>query len=284
MSPQVQLVHVFPAGPGGGNPAPIVIDADDMSDGDMRAVARSYGHESGFVRSAPPAADHDFELRFWVPNHEMSMCGHATVGAVWLLDRLGRLPAGDVVLHTRSGLVTARSIDGGAEITQPPGRIAPVADEAVPAILDVLGMTAADLAPLPIQNACTSRVKTLVPVADVSVLDGLRPDFDRVPQVCDLIESTGLYPYAPFDPAGQVFDARQFPRSSGYPEDAATGIAAAALAFGLLDSGSVERGDRSIRIRQGRAMGRPSEIAVRFSTSGDTVTGVWLGGKVTSTR
>jgi len=39
-----------------------------------------------------------------------------------------------------------------------------------------------------------------------------------------------------------------------YPEDAATGIAAAALSFGLLESGLVEAGDRRIRVRQGRAM------------------------------
>jgi len=284
MTPQVQLVHVFPAEPGGGNPAPIVVDADDMSDHDMQAVARSYGHESGFVLSAPPGADHDYELRFWVPDHEMSMCGHATVGAVWLLDRLGRLPGGEVRLLTRSGAVTARTTDDGAEVTQPSGQLEPVADDAVPAILDTLRITAADLAPQPIRNARTSQVKTLVPVADVSVLDGLRPDFDRVHQVCDLIASTGLHPYAPSDPTRQVFDARQFPRSSGYPEDAATGIAAAALAFGLLAQGSVAPDSRPIHIRQGRAMGRPSEIAVRFILRDGAVDGVWLGGKVTGER
>ncbi|MFC0542750.1 PhzF family phenazine biosynthesis protein [Kutzneria chonburiensis] len=277
MTPQVQLVHVFPAGPGGGNPAPIVVDADGMSDDDMQAVAREYGHESGFVL----ADEHGYELRFWVPNHEMSMCGHATVGAVWLLGRLGRLPDGEVSLRTRSGPVTARRIDGGAEITQPRGRIEPVADEAVPAILDVLGIGPSDLAEAPVRNACTSRVKTLVPVADVAVLDGLRPDFAGVKRVCDSVGSTGLYPYAPSSPAGQVFDARQFPRSSGYPEDAATGIAAAALAFGLVDTGSVDPG-RPIRIRQGRAMGRPSEITVRFRWQDTVIDGVWLGGKVTS--
>ena len=74
------------------------------------------------------------------------------------------------------------------------------------------------------------------------------------------IGSTGLYPYAIFDRDAQIFDARQFPRSSGYPEDAATGIAAAALSFGLLANGIVEASARRITIRQGRAMQRPSEI------------------------
>jgi PhzF family phenazine biosynthesis protein len=283
MSPTVQLVNVFAAGPGGGNPAPTVVDAAGMSDADMQDIARSSGHESGFVLPAPERSGCDYALRFWVPNHEMSMCGHATVGAVWLLDSLGKLDGDSASLWTKSGVVDARIADSATgerlvEITQPPGRVEPVPDDAVPEILSVLGITAADLAPLPIQNAATSRVKTLVPIANVDVLDTLGPDFTRMEQVNDRIGSTGLYPYAPSDRDNQVFDARQFPRSSGYPEDAATGIAAAALSFGLLANGLVEPTDRPLRIRQGRAMGRPSAISVRFALADSQVTGCWLGG------
>jgi hypothetical protein len=92
--------------------------------------------------------------------------------------------------------------------------------------------------------------------------------------------TTGLYPYAPADLAGKVFNARQFPKSSGYPEDAATGIAAAALAFGLLENGLVAAGEQPIRVRQGQAMGRPSEITVRFRIDAGQVRGCWVGGPV----
>src|ERR1700761_5295476 len=43
-------------------------------------------------------------------------------------------------------------------------------------LLAVLGITTNELAPLPIQNACTSRVKTLVPLKSAAVLDELKPD------------------------------------------------------------------------------------------------------------
>jgi len=284
MSPPVEVVRVFPAGPGGGNPAPVVVDADGMSDAEMQAVARAHGHESGFVRSAPSGSGCDFALRFWVPNHEMSMCGHATVGATWLLDRLGLIPREEVRFLTRSGPVTAR-VSGPADarraaITQPIGSLDPVDDHLAPAILEVLGITAAELAPRSIRNASTSRVKTLVPLADVSVLDGLRPDFTRMKGLCDRLGSTGLYPYAQIDQASQVFAARQFPRASGYPEDAATGIAAAALSFSLLETELVERTERPIHVRQGRAMGRPSEMELRFVVDEGDVSGLWLGGSV----
>jgi PhzF family phenazine biosynthesis protein len=279
MPHEIHLVNVFAAGPGGGNPAPTVADAVGMAETDMQAVAARYGHESGFVLPAPAGSCCDFALRFWVPNHEMEMCGHATVAAVWLLDHLGRLPGNDLSIWTRSGVVRAHVADGRVEISQPAGEVEDLTDpESRAEILSVLGITAVDLAPFPIQNARTSRVKTLIPLRSAVALDAVRPDFARVEAVCARINSTGLYPYAPADHGQFAFDARQFPRSSGYPEDAATGIAAAALIFGLLRNGQLTADADPIRIGQGRAMGHPSEIMLRFHRDGGQVIGCWLGG------
>jgi PhzF family phenazine biosynthesis protein len=282
----IEFVDVFTFDGAGGNPCPIVLDARGMSSADMQEVARRYGHESGFVLQADNEV-HDFRFRFFVPGHEMEMCGHATIGALWLLYRQGQLSGDTVHIETKSGLVTgfvSRGHDGEPliEITQPEGRVAPLPDADVneAELLSVLGITTNDLAPLPIQNACTSRVKTLVPLKSAALLDELKPDFRRIERLCDRIESTGLYPYALVDADEQIFDARQFPKSSGYPEDAATGIAAAALAFGLLENNFVAPIDRSIRIRQGRAMGRPSEITVRFRVSDGRAYGCRVGGYV----
>lgn len=287
MTPHVHLINVFPGAENGGNPAPTVACADGMSAADMQAVAMAYGHECGFVCSPPAGTDYDFSFRFWVPNHEMEMCGHASVGAVWLLDQLGMLPRDRLSIWTMSGPIEARVIRDGergvqVEITQPQGKVETLSSPAVEAeILSVLGISSNELAPLPIQNAATSRVKTLIPLKSVAVLDRLKPDFRRVEQLCERIGSTGLYPYAPLDLATQQFDARQFPKSSGYPEDAATGIAAAALAFGLLENGLVSADQGLLRVRQGRAMGRPSEISLRFRRDDqERIQGLWLGGPV----
>lgn len=142
-------------------------------------------------------------------------------------------------------------------------------------------------------------------------------------QLCSSIGSTGLYPYAASSSESNTFDARQFPKSSGYPEDpgaihlsiqdrpvpyalmfitarwhlchhcwcrgrskrnsfsAATGIAAAALAFGLVASESVKDCSQPICIRQGWAMGKPSEILVHlFRGSSGKLDGCWLSGNI----
>ena len=131
------------------------------------------------------------------------------------------------------------------------------------------------------QNAWTSRVKTLVPLKSAAILNSLEPAFDRIEQLCEDIGSTGLYPYAHVDKDCQIFEARQFPMSSGYPEDAATGIAAAALSFGLLANGLVQPTSKSITVRQGQAMQKPSEIVITLTTDGKgSANGCWLGGHV----
>ena len=263
------LLSVFPAGPGGGNPCPVVLDARGMDAETMQGLAASYGHESGFVLPPEDPGAADFRFRFFVPGHEMEMCGHATLGAAWLLRVQGRASGPVLRIETLSGPVRAIfGPDGAVEVTQPPGRAEEVKEIGI--VLSALGLTAADLRPgALVLNAATSRVKTLVPLADLGRLQALSPDPARIQAVCEAIGSTGLYPWAAG--SGGAVHARQFPRSSGYPEDAATGIAVAALFYGL---GAPEAG---LLVRQGEAMGRPSEIHVRRDPDGP---GCRLGGRV----
>jgi PhzF family phenazine biosynthesis protein len=261
--PDVEMVSVFCHNGKGGNPTGLVLDAGAMSAEEMRQVAERCGHESGFVLPAPgPSAD--FRFRYFVPRHEMEMCGHATVGALWLLRHAGRIGAGRFRIVTLSGPVEG-FVGDTVEITQPLGTAEPVDAAAREAVMAVLGIDASALAGRPVENARTSRTKTLVPMKNVALLNGLTPDFGRMEALCDRLNSTGLYPYAVTDATTGTVEARQFPRSSGYPEDAATGIAATALASALLHHGLVPDPEQGLRIFQGRAMGSLSEICVRFA-------------------
>lgn len=282
--PSVTLVDVFTHAGAGGNPCPVVSDARDLDAEAMRDVARRYGHESGFALPSEDPA-HDLRLRFFVPNHEMEMCAHATLGVLWVLAREGRLPDAPVRVATGSGSVTGfvsrRGADAwGVAITQPVGRVRSLADAQSVDIRAALGLGRDALAARPIHNAVTSRIKTLVPMRDAAALNALAPAGGAVEAACTRVGSTGLYPYAVLDGPARLFEARQFPRASGYLEDAATGIAAAALAFGLLQDGLIEPDDRPIRILQGRAMGRLSEIRVRLGFAGGRPVGCLLEGDV----
>lgn len=294
----VSLVRVFPQTPDGGNPAPVVLDADGMTAAEMKDVARHYGHESAFVSRAE-ASTRDFRFRFFVPNHEMEMCGHATLGALWLLRKAGRWTSEHASIETLSGRVDAR-YDAATDriaVSQPAGRLETIhSDDLVSATLAALRLSPDDLLPLPIINATTSRTKTLIPLRDVARLQTLTPHLDRIEALCDALSSTGLYPFAPEPetspeapeapaaPAApahfDTFQARQFPRSSGYPEDAATGIAAAALLYGVRHYDLLLPTAPGIAVHQGVAMGRPSTISASFRSPSAIDQGCWLSGDV----
>ena len=114
-------------------------------------------------------------------------------------------------------------------------------------------------------QASVARPKTMVPISTLEKLHQISPPFnaDAVRMACDDIESTGLYLYAESLPSssssGIHWECRQFPRASGYPEDPATGIAAAALAVHLHPT----RQWKEYHFYQGTAMGRPSWIQIR---------------------
>lgn len=280
----LHFVRVFPAAPGGGNPAPVVLDADEMSADEMKAIAARYGHESVFV-SAACDADHAFRLRFFVPQHEMEMCGHATLGALWLLRQLGRWTSRVARLETLSGIVEGR-FDASTQsisVSQPKGVVVPIEDEGLRAeICRVLRINTQDLDTLGIVNATTSRTKTLIPFRSVQRLNATQPLLDEVQALCDALSSTGLYPFAVDRTHSLDIHARQFPRSSGYPEDAATGIAAAATLYGVLHYGLLSQGDSGISVHQGYAMGKPSCIRVELRDPDDIDAGCWISGAVES--
>src|SRR5262245_37372864 len=80
-----------------------------------------------WVSSRRPMSDgFDYTFRFYVPQHEMEMCGHATIGALWVLGAKGILKGPHVRIDTRSGPVSGYvdlvNLDNpSAEITQPAG-------------------------------------------------------------------------------------------------------------------------------------------------------------------
>ncbi len=280
---EIVVVRVFVNSGLGGNPVPLVADAQGMSGQAMCDVARRYGFESAFVLP-PSTSGADWRFRFFVPEHEMEMCGHATVGTLWALRQWGLWSAKTAVIETMSGKVAA-CWDGQASsvwISQPEAHITELAYDDLRLIAEVLGISAATPG-LHVVNACTSRVKTLVRLPDAASLNALRPNFSRMRELCETIGSTGLYPYAlPAEQTGESFTvhARQFPKASGYLEDAATGIAAAALWGWLRQSGAITGAVGLCTVVQGEAMGSPSAILVRTRVAEDGVTkGCWLSGE-----
>jgi PhzF family phenazine biosynthesis protein len=89
-----------------------------------------------------------------------------------------------------------------------------------------------------------------------------RPDYPALWELCSRLDTTGAYVFA-YHPDGDPdhLVARQFPVDAGYPEDPATGVAAAALAAYLAGQRQPARSSWTrIAIDQGDAMGQSSRL------------------------
>ena len=118
-------------------------------------------------------------------------------------------------------------------------------------------------------QASIARPKTLIPLRDVNLLNTKVVAPPAAPPeggggfalTCSALDNTtGLYLYAKCDDEDGAWECRQFPRASGYPEDPATGIAAAALACHLHHHLEIDL--PAYKFYQGTAMGKPSLIVV----------------------
>lgn len=116
-----------------------MLDASSMTPEAMRAVARAHGHESGFVLSIGDS-ESDFTLRFFVPGHEMEMCGHATLGTLWLMRQAGVIGDRRVRIRTRAGIVLADIKGEDIRLSQPAATVRALGPDEGRCVMDVLGL------------------------------------------------------------------------------------------------------------------------------------------------
>lgn len=81
----------------------------------------------------------------------------------------------------------------------------------------------------------------------------------------------GIYAYSAYDERVDSFVARGFNPLTGHNEDAATGVAAAALSYQL---------KKSITVKQGNMLGLACKINVCYANQNS----LWVSGKVKNTN
>ena len=105
MDIKVKVVNAFTDKGNGGNPAGVVVDADDLDSQDKLSIAAKVGlSETAFVSSSHSAA---FKVEFFTPTRQIAHCGHATIATFNYLRQLNRI---------EEGLTSKETIDGNRDI------------------------------------------------------------------------------------------------------------------------------------------------------------------------
>ena len=271
---EVAQTRVFAAERNGGSRCPVVMFADRLTDIQMQALARQFALDTVFVLK-PQTALADIRLRYFVPEHEMGISGHATIAAITVSLAKKLLRSEHATIETCSGLFRVTSLQNkdGFLITLEQnsaafGQKVP-ADHVARALNIAIDEIASDESP--IQVVSVSRAKLIIPLKNWTTLNGVMPDFGEVWRLCDRLRVSGLYPFTRQTNKSNVnAEARQFPLRAGFPEDPATGVAAGALgAYLAMYDLHCQPGPHEFRIAQGYAMGVPSLIeAIAECTNG----------------
>src|SRR6266566_6487551 len=99
-----------------GNPAGVCMLPAFLADSTMRKIAAENRHsQTAFV---VPRVDGDFDLRWFTPEVEDDLCGHATLASAYVLT-LRKHTAWPVRFHTRSGVLTVTREQDGFELDFP---------------------------------------------------------------------------------------------------------------------------------------------------------------------
>ena len=206
---KVTQVDSFTAKPFAGNPAAVCILASPADAEWMQSVAREMNlSETAFLTRD----GNGFNLRWFTPNQEVDLCGHATLASAHVLWEEEHIDQSAVAnFQTLSGALSARR-DGEWIVMDFPAE--PPSETPVPeGLLEALGVEPTFVG--------KNRLDYIVLVDDEAVLRALRPDMGMLEQVTMRgVIVTSRTSSSEFD-----FISRYFAPAFGVPEDPVTGSA-----------------------------------------------------------
>jgi PhzF family phenazine biosynthesis protein len=209
MSRPLLIIDAFASQPFRGNPAAVCFLSEPADAAWMQQVAGEMNlSETAFLHPV----DGGWGLRWFTPQVEVDLCGHATLASAHALWETGRLTQGTTArFHTRSGLLTAQQ--AGAEIVMDfPAK--PAAPAPAPeGLAEALGASPC--------HVLRSSFDYLVQLASPDVVRALQPDLGRLVQ----LPARGIIVTAPSDRPEHDFISRFFAPAAGVNEDPVTGSA-----------------------------------------------------------
>jgi PhzF family phenazine biosynthesis protein len=213
-------VDAFSQDPFGGNPAAVVVLDTPRPAAWCQAVAGEMNlSETAFLLHR---GDSRFDLRWFTPTVEVTLCGHATLASAYALWSTGRAASGTpIVFDTRSGALTARPGPDGTIVIDLPLR--PVTSASLPdGIETALGVT-----PVAVHAARKGPGGSdyIVEVADEAAVVNARPALAPLKAI-----DGGIILTARASTRGWDFVSRYFAPAFGVDEDPVTGSAHCALA------------------------------------------------------
>lgn len=272
-------LDVFTRQPLAGNQLAVITDASGLTDAEMQSIAREMNlSETTFIFPRQKSIEQasGVKVRIFTVTEELPFAGHPTLGTAFALRSSG--DAEQVDLDLRVGKVPVRfsSREGAVfgEMSQRDPEFGAIHDREKAA--SALGISVDELEPeLPVQTVSTGLVFAIVPFRRLSTLRSFVLQSDRAERYLAASDAKFFYLVSRETESPK---ARLHARMIFYNgEDPATGSAAGCVTAWMAKYGVIKSEEQAM-IEQGLEAKRPSQIFVRATVHGGTVSNVRVGG------
>ena len=277
MKHTVYTLNVFADTSKGGNPAGVLLNSDSLSDKEMLTIANKVGFsETAFIMKSKTA---DYKLRYFTPNSEVDLCGHATIACFYVLLNLDIIQPRVFTIETNVGIL---NVEVSTNSTVYMDQNLPIFYEILDkhAIADSLNISSDLISDnLPIQIVSTGLKDIFIPLKSVSDLNNLIPDFKKITQISKQYNVTGYHVFVPSPDINTTAWCRNFAPLFDIEEESATGSASGALSCYLYNYNQLTGDNQQIlTFHQGYTMNQPSIINAILDTKNNQISRIRVGG------
>ncbi|MDA0408854.1 PhzF family phenazine biosynthesis protein [Vibrio alginolyticus] len=280
---KAHIVNGFVTKDQGGNPAGVVLNADNYTEVDMLKIAQRVGlSETAFVSESDSET---FKLDFFTPNRRIAHCGHATIATFSFLAENGLINEGESSKETIDGPRKIVINNGAAYMEQ----LAPKYSEpnewltkgvTTDGILESLNISEDSLNPsAPIILVNTGNSFVIIGVRSGEDLKNITPNFEKIAAISEKLDLIGFYVFT-VDESATDNDAttRMFAPRFAIKEESATGMAAGPLACYLREYLHIQKS--TFFIEQGTYMkpASTSLVLVDLNLVKGKIAGLMAGG------
>lgn len=273
---QFYIVDAFTDKPFGGNPAGVVI-YDSLDDDNMQKLATELRYsETAFIK---PIDKRIFHIRFFTPNAEVELCGHATIASFGaLLNSKYIFKNNFYYMKTKAGMLKVFIKDDFIMMEQAVPKAGPIITE-VNSFSNALNIDSTDIGDINYslnpQAISTGLFDIILPIKNREILGQISPNFSELSKLSRLYGVVGIHAFT-LDEKCFTASCRNFAPLFGIDEEAATGTANGALTYYLYLNNVLKEFNKDYTFIQGQKMNRPSKIVTRIE-SNDGI-GIFVGG------
>lgn len=274
---QYYVIDAFTETRFGGNPAGVVLHHDLNEDFMQKFASEVRFSETAFIKKID---DLNFEIRYFTPNSEVDLCGHATIASFKaLLDSKLIKDNNKYFIKTLAGILPVYINNSFIMMEQAKPKLGKIFNElgTFSQIFNIskedIGDVKFDLMP---QAVSTGLWDIILPVKSKDSLFNLNPDFKELANFSRENDVVGVHAFT-LDGNNSDAVCRNFAPLYGIDEEAATGTSNGALTYYLFNNKVIHELDRNYTFLQGESMGRPSQIITRLTDQDDPK--VMVGGK-----